>query len=294
VDAVVSQLFAGISVGSILLLIALGLALTFGQMGVINMAHGEFLMAGAYTAYVAQQLMSSVGLSLVVAIPVAFAVAGLLGVLLEATLLRRMYDRPLDTLLATFGVSLVLQQVARDVFGAPNVDVRSPSWLSGSVDVLGVGLPAARVFLLLLTVVAVAGLAALLKFTALGRRVRATVQNRSLAECSGISTRSTDRTTFFIGSGLAGVAGVGLTQIGSVGPTLGTSYVIDAFLVVIVGGIGQVRGAVIAAFALGLLRATIEYSTSASIARVLVFVAIVVFLQIRPQGIVTVRSRSLA
>jgi len=238
--------------------------------------------------------MSSVGLSLVVAIPVAFAVAGLLGVLLEATLLRRMYDRPLDTLLATFGVSLVLQQVARDVFGAPNVDVRSPSWLSGSVDVLGVGLPAARVFLLLLTVVAVAGLAALLKFTALGRRVRATVQNRSLAECSGISTRSTDRTTFFIGSGLAGVAGVGLTQIGSVGPTLGTSYVIDAFLVVIVGGIGQVRGAVIAAFALGLLRATIEYSTSASIARVLVFVAIVVFLQIRPQGIVTVRSRSLA
>ena len=293
-DAVVSQLFAGISVGSILLLIALGLALTFGQMGVINMAHGEFLMAGAYTAYVAQQVMSSVGLSLVVAIPVAFAVAGLLGVLLEATLLRRMYDRPLDTLLATFGVSLVLQQVARDVFGAPNVDVRSPSWLSGSVDVLGVGLPAARVFLLLLTVVAVAGLAALLKFTALGRRVRATVQNRSLAECSGISTRSTDRTTFFIGSGLAGVAGVGLTQIGSVGPTLGTSYVIDAFLVVIVGGIGQVRGAVIAAFALGLLRATVEYSTSASISRVLVFVAIVVFLQLRPQGIVTVRSRSLA
>ena len=293
-DAVVSQLFAGISVGSILLLIALGLALTFGQMGVINMAHGEFLMAGAYTAYVAQQVMSSVGLSLVVAIPVAFAVAGLLGVLLEATLLRRMYDRPLDTLLATFGVSLVLQQVARDVFGAPNVDVRSPSWLSGSVDVLGVGLPAARVFLLLLTVVAVAGLAALLKLTALGRRVRATVQNRSLAECSGISTRATDRTTFFIGSGLAGVAGVGLTQIGSVGPTLGTSYVIDAFLVVIVGGIGQVRGAVIAAFALGLLRATVEYSTSASIARVLVFVAIVVFLQLRPQGIVTVRSRSLA
>jgi len=294
VDAVVSQLFAGISVGSILLLIALGLALTFGQMGVINMAHGEFLMAGAYTAYVAQQLMSSVGLSLVLAIPVAFAVAGLLGVLLEATLLRRMYDRPLDTLLATFGVSLVLQQVARDVFGAPNVDVRSPSWLSGSVDVLGVGLPAARVFLLLLTVVAVAALAALLKFTALGRRVRATVQNRSLAECSGISTRATDRTTFFIGSGLAGVAGVGLTQIGSVGPTLGTSYVIDAFLVVIVGGIGQIRGAVIAAFALGLLRATVEYSTSASIARVLVFVAIVVFLQLRPQGIVTVRSRSLA
>ena len=144
------------------------------------------------------------------------------------------------------------------------------------------------------TVPVMLALTVFVKFTALGRRVRATVQNRSLAECSGISTRATDRTTFFIGSGLAGVAGVGLTQIGSVGPTLGTSYVIDAFLVVIVGGIGQIRGAVLAAFALGLLRATIEYSTSASLARVLVFVAIVVFLQLRPQGIVTVRSRSLA
>lgn len=293
-DVVIGQAFAGVSQGSILLLIALGLALTFGQMGVINMAHGEFIMAGAYTAYVLQQIFSHVGLSFILAIPVGFLIGGLLGVILEGTLIRRMYDRPLDTLLVTWGVSLVLQQLARNIFGAPNVDVSTPAWLQGGVTIFGVGIPSARIFILALSIACVASLAALIKYTSFGRRVRAVVQNRDLAETVGVSTRSVDRLTFFVGSGLAGVAGVALTLLGSIGPTLGTSYIVDAFLVVVVGGIGQIRGAVIAAFALGLLGSFFQYTTTASMAKVLVFVAIVVFLQVRPQGIVSVRTRGLA
>ncbi|MGH3844069.1 MAG: urea ABC transporter permease subunit UrtB [Pseudonocardiaceae bacterium] len=293
-QALFSQLVAGLSLGSVLLLAALGLALTFGQMGVINMAHGEFMMAGAYTAFVVQGGIADAGTSLILAIPLGFLVGGVMGVILEATLIRRMYHRPLDTLLVTWGVSLILQQAARDIFGAPNVDVRAPRWLSGSVSLGITQVPAARLFILLLAAAAVIGLSLLLKTTPLGRRIRGVVQNRDLAETVGISTRSTDRLTFFIGSGLAGIAGVALTLLGSAGPTLGTSYIVDAFLVVVAGGIGQIRGAVIAAFGLGLLQATFEYSTTASIAKVMVFVVIVVFLQIRPQGIFSVRTRSLA
>lgn len=293
-DALFSQLFAGLSLGSVLLLAALGLALTFGQMGVINMAHGEFMMAGAYTAFVLQAFIPDAGISLLVALPVGFVVGGLLGLLLEVTLISRMYRRPLDTLLVTFGVALVLQQLARDVFGAPNVDVRAPAWLSGAVPFLGMTLPKTRLFILGLAIACVVALALVLKLTPLGRRVRATVQNRDLAETSGVSTRATDRLTFFIGSGVAGVAGVALTLLGSIGPTLGTNYIVDAFLVVVVGGIGQLKGAVIAAFSLGIVQATFEYSTTASLAKVLLFVVIVAFLQVRPQGLVSVRTRSLA
>jgi urea transport system permease protein len=293
-QALFSQLVAGLSLGSVLLLAALGLALTFGQMGVINMAHGEFMMAGAYTAFVTQGLIADAGTSLLLAIPLGFLVGGVMGVILEATLIRRMYHRPLDTLLVTWGVSLILQQAARDIFGAPNVEVRAPSWLSGGVNIGVTQVPAARLFILVLAVVAVAGLSLLLKTTPLGRRIRGVVQNRDLAETVGISTRRTDRLTFFIGSGLAGVAGVALTLLGSTGPTLGTSYIVDAFLVVVAGGIGQIKGAVIAAFGLGLLQATFEFSTTASIAKVMVFVVVVVFLQIRPQGIFSLRTRSLA
>ncbi|MDQ3901611.1 MAG: urea ABC transporter permease subunit UrtB [Actinomycetota bacterium] len=293
-QAFYSQLVSGISLGSILLLAALGLALTFGQMGVINMAHGEFIMEGSYTAFVIQGVIADAGISLLLAIPLGFLVGGLMGVLLEATLIRRMYHRPLDTLLVTWGVSLILQQAARDIFGAPNVDVRAPTWLSGSVDIGITHVPAARLFILMLAAAAVVGLSLVLKMTPLGRRIRGVVQNRDLAETVGISARSTDRLTFFIGSGLAGIAGVALTLLGSTGPTLGTSYIVDAFLVVVVGGIGQIKGAVIAAFGLGLLQATFEYSTTASIAKVIVFVVVVVFLQIRPQGIFNFGSRSLA
>ncbi|MFD4181124.1 urea ABC transporter permease subunit UrtB [Rhodococcus sp. NPDC058514] len=292
-DVVIGQLFTGLSIGSILLLAALGLSLTFGQMGVINMAHGEFIMAGSYTAYVVQQVFSTAGVSLLVSLLVGFLVGGAMGVLLEVTLVQRMYHRPLDTLLVTFGVGLILQQLARDIFGAPAVNVVSPEWLAGGVDILGAVVPKTRIFILVLAIVCVAVLSVALKTTPMGRRIRAVVQNRDLAETSGISSRRTDITTFFIGSGLAGVAGVALTLIGSTSSTVGQSYLIDAFLVVVVGGLGQVKGAVIAAFALGILNSYIEYSTTASIAKVILFVIIVVFLQARPQGLFAVKTRSL-
>jgi urea transport system permease protein len=292
-DVVIGQLFTGLSIGSILLLAALGLSLTFGQMGVINMAHGEFIMAGSYTAYVVQQIVSTNGASLFISLIVGFLVGGAMGVLLEVTLIQRMYHRPLDTLLVTFGVGLILQQLARDIFGAPAVNVVSPEWLSGGVDILGAVVPKTRIFILVLAVVAVVALSIALKKTAMGRRIRAVVQNRDLAETSGISSRRTDISTFFLGSGLAGVAGVALTLIGSTSSTVGQSYLIDAFLVVVVGGLGQIKGAVIAAFALGILNSFIEYSTTASIAKVIVFVLIVIFLQARPQGLFAVKTRSL-
>ncbi|MFD9666020.1 urea ABC transporter permease subunit UrtB [Rhodococcus sp. NPDC059968] len=292
-DVVIGQLFTGLSIGSILLLAALGLSLTFGQMGVINMAHGEFIMAGSYTAFVVQQVVSSATGSLFISLLVGFVVGGAMGVLLEVTLVKRMYHRPLDTLLVTFGVGLILQQLARDVFGAPAVNVAAPEWLSGGVEILGAVVPKTRLFILVLAVVAVVALSLAMQKSPMGRRIRAVVQNRDLAETSGISSRRTDVTTFFIGSGLAGVAGVALTLIGSTSPTIGQSYLIDAFLVVVVGGLGQMKGAVIAAFALGILNSFVEYSTTASIAKVIVFVVIVVFLQVRPQGLFAVKTRSL-
>jgi len=292
---VLSQLFAGISVGSILLLVALGLVFTFGQMNVINMAQGEFIMAGAYVAYVMQEYFgpAMAGESLLLSLVVAFVVAGLMGVILEVLLISRLYGRPLDTLLVTWGVSLILQQLARDIFGAPNVDVRAPDWLRGGPTLLGVSLPWSRLFIIGLAVAIVTGIWVFLGRRPEGRRMRAVTQNRQLASCSGVATDRVDRTTFFIGSGLAGVAGVALTLLGSVGPTLGTNYIVDAFLVVVVGGLGQLRGAVIAAFALGVLNSFTEYWTQASFAKVVVFVAIVAFLQVRPQGLVVLRTRTL-
>lgn len=293
-DILIGQLATGLSIGSILLLAALGLSLTFGQMGVINMAHGEFIMAGCYTAYVVQQIMAASGASLLLSLVLGFVVGGLLGVLLEVTLIRRLYTRPLDTLLVTFGVGLVLQQIARDIWGAPAVNVVVPEFLRGNVELLGASIPLTRVFIFVLAVACVAAVMATMRFTSMGRRIRAVTLNRDLAESSGISSRRTDITTFFIGSGLAGVAGVALTLIGSTSPTIGQSYLIDAFLVVVVGGLGQLRGAVIAAFALGILQSFFEYSTTASVAKVLVFAAIIVFLQVRPQGLFAVKTRSLA
>jgi urea transport system permease protein len=292
-DALILQLITGLSLGSILLLAALGLALTFGQMGVVNMAHGEFIMVGCYTAYVVQKVVPSSTLSLPVALVVGFVVGGALGAALEALLIRRMHHRPLDTLLVTFGVGLVLQQVARDIFGAPAVNVVVPDALRGGVELFGAVVPRARLFILALAIVAVALLALFMAKTPMGRRIRAVVGNRDLAETVGISSRKTDLTTFFIGSGLAGVAGVALTLIGSTSPTIGQSYLVDAFLVVVVGGLGQIKGTVIAAFALGLFNSLVEYSTTASIAKLAVFVAIIAFLQLRPQGLFAERTRAL-
>ncbi|MEV4173481.1 urea ABC transporter permease subunit UrtB [Nonomuraea sp. NPDC049709] len=280
-SAFVNQLPIGLSIGAVLLLIALGLTFTFGQMGVINMAHGEFIMAGAYTAFLVQDL--------VLALPVAFLVAGVMGLVLERAAIRHFYGRPLDTLLLTWGVSLVLQQLARDLFGAPNVQVTAPSWLSGGVGIL----PYNRMFIMGLAVAGVVAVWVYLTRTGLGRRTQAVVQNRQLAATSGIDTGRVDMLTFFIGSGLAGVAGVALTLIGPVGPALGTYYIVDAFLVVVAGGLGQLRGAVLAAIGLGLLNSYAEFWSDASLAKAIVFAVIIAFLQIRPQGMFVLRSRVL-
>ncbi|MDP9452958.1 MAG: urea ABC transporter permease subunit UrtB [Actinomycetota bacterium] len=294
-DFVLPQLFAGLGIAAVLLLIALGLTFTFGQMNVINMAHGEFIMAGAYAPYVLQGVLGAglAGLAFGVALPVAFLVSGLAGLVLERTLIRRMYGCPLDTLLVTWGISLVLQQLARDLFGAPNVQVAAPTWLQGALAVGPLDLSFARLAIIALVSAIVAVVGVYLARLPHGRRMRAVMQNRQLAGCSGIDTDRVDQLTFFVGSGLAGVAGVALTLLGPIGPSIGTFYIVDAFLVVIVGGLGQLRGAVVAALFLGLLNSFLEYGSNASLAKVLVFAAIVVFLQFRPQGLVALRTRAL-
>jgi len=293
-NMLVPQLVAGLSNGSILLLAALGLSLTFGQMGVINNAHGEFMMAGAYTAYVMSTVFASKMLALGLALVAGFVVAGLLGLLLDVLLLSRMRTRPLDTLLVTFGVSLVLQQVARDIFGSTGVYAQAPEALTEPVTLFGYDFPASRLFIFVVSVVCVAALYAVLKFTPLGRRIRATAENRDLAEVSGISTATVDHLTFFIGSGIAGIAGVALSLLNSISYNFGTSFIVQAFLVVVAGGVGQLKGAVIASFALGLCQSAIELPTSSSIAQMSIFLIVVIFLQFRPQGLVAVRSRNLA
>jgi urea transport system permease protein len=297
VDTLLNQLFIGLSQASILLLIALGLTFTFGQMGVINMAHGELIMAGAYAPFVLQTkvglLAGATGTAFVLALPVAFLVAGAVGMLLERTLLRRMYGRPLDTLLVTFGVSLILQQAAKDHFGAQPVDVQAPTWLRGNWDVLGVTMTHTRLFIIVVVVTTVAALWLLTATTAVGRRMRAVMQHRDLASVSGLHTRRVDGTTFFLGSGLAGVAGVAIALVGSIGFNIGGNYIVDAFLVVIVGGLGKLRGAVVAAVVLGVVSSYVEYETSATIGKALVFALVIVFLQFRPNGLVSFRTRGL-
>lgn len=289
----VPPLLNGTAQGALLLLAALGLSLTFGQMGVINMAHGEFLMAGAFVAYLTQTVISSSSISIPVALPLAFVVAGLLGLLLEVTIIQWMYRRPLDTLLVTVGVSLILQQAALQIFPAQGVPVEKPAWLDGQLNVLGYEWPLRQVFTIVLAAVCVTALAAWLKYTSFGRRIRATVQNRDLAETAGISTRSIDRITFFVGSGLAGVAGVAASLIGGTNSQMGAQYIIPAFLVVVAGGIGQIKGTIIAALAVGLTMSFFADLTTGSLAQVLAFVLVVIFLQVRPQGLFTVRTRGL-
>ncbi|OWV36832.1 urea ABC transporter permease subunit UrtB [Bacillus spizizenii] len=298
-SVVVTQLFNGISLGSILILIAIGLAVTFGLMNIMNMAHGELIMAGAYTTYVVQQLfLSYLPASLfsyyfLFAIIMAFAVAALIGIVIEKVIVRRLYDRPLDSLLATWGVSLILQQAARSIFGAPNVAVKSPEWLTGGVTLFSVTFPYKRLFILALVLFTLALLGFYLFKTSAGRRMQAVTLNRSMASCLGVSVRKTDTLAFALGSGLAGIAGSSLTLLGSIGPTLGSSYLVDAFMIVILGGIGKLKGAIIGAVTVGLLSTFVEYSTSATIAKVAVFAFIILFLQWRPSGLASVRTRLL-
>jgi urea transport system permease protein len=281
-----------------LLLIALGLAFAFGLMKVINMAHGELIMVGAYVTYVFQQAFADLlggnelGIWFLLAIPAAFLVTALLGLVLEVTLIRFLYGRPLDTLLATWGVGLVLQQAARSIFGAPNVQVTSPEWLNGGLTVMpGLLLPYKRLFIIALVIVCVVGIYIHLSRSGSGRRIRAAMQNREMAASLGVATRRVDAMTFALGAGLAGVAGSALTLIGPIGPAIGTVYIVDAFMVVVLGGVGNLLGTVVAAMLIGMFNTLFELGTSASIGKVLVFVMIIAFLQWRPAGILALRTR---
>jgi urea transport system permease protein len=296
---VLGQLFTGLSSSSILLLIALGLAITFGLMGVINMAHGELMMLGAYTAYVLQNFFirtfgeAHFSAYFLAALPLSFLVAALAGLALERTLVRKLYGRPLDTLLATWGVSLVLQQLLRQIFGANNVEVRSPVWLTGRLALGGIEMPYVRLFIVALTIVAVSAVYLLLFRTRLGLHMQAVMQNRGMSACLGIRTEWIDACTFALGSGLAGVAGCVLSLMGSVGPGTGQNYIVDAFMVVVLGGVGKLAGAVLGSLGIAEFNTLFESFSTATMGKVLVFTLVIVFLQIKPSGFYPSRSRSL-
>ena len=292
------QVFNGLSLSSILLLIALGLALSFGLMNVINLAHGEFIMIGAYTVYALQQGFRhfagspSPEITFLIAIPLSFLVAGGIGLLVEQTLIRFLYRRSLDTLLATWGVGLFLQQLARSIFGAPNVQVVAPGWLGGAIAITtNLVLPFKRLFIIVLVLACIGGLYWYMYRSSEGRRMRAVMQNRDMAASLGVSTRRVDTLTFALGSGLAGLAGCALTLIGPIGPSLGTFYLVDAFIVVILGGLGQIPGTILAAFVIGMLNTVFEFGTTAVVGKVLVFAMVILFLQWRPAGLMGQRGR---
>ena len=380
-NILLDTLFNGLAIGSVLMLAALGLAVVFGLMGVINMAHGELMMLGAYTTFVVQNLLKNGPLEglfpiyILISIPLAFLVSGLAGLLLEKTVIRRLYGRPLETLLATWGVSLILQQFVRSVssaffiglvvavalgmlaprllpaawwrqrwspllgvggwigatvvgiglaavlgnqrelhqpwFSARNIDVTAPEWLQGSIEVAGVTMPTARLFIIALTILALLAVHWFLQKSIWGIRIRAVTQNRPMSSCLGIPTEKVDALTFLVGSGLAGVAGVAVTLLGSVGPNLGGNYIVDCFMVVVLGGVGKLLGTVVAALGIGVLsyilgsgsllllwpqmpaglNETITFFATTSMAKVLVFILIVVFLQFRPAGLFPQKGR---
>jgi urea transport system permease protein len=291
-------IFSGISLGSILLLVALGLAITYGLMGVINMAHGELMMIGAYATYVVQGLFQkylpgAFDWYLLASLPVAFLASALMGAALERSVIRFLYGRPLETLLATWGISLMLTQLVRSVFGAQNVGVENPSWMSGGVQVLGnLSLPYNRIVIIGFAVVVLLGVAWLIGRTRLGLFVRGVTQNRPIASCMGVNTARIDTYAFALGSGIAGLAGCALSQVGNVGPDLGRGYIVDSFMVVVLGGVGQLAGTVYAAMGLGVLNKFLEGWTGAVLAKIAVLVLIIIFIQKRPQGIFALKGRS--
>jgi urea transport system permease protein len=291
-------IFSGISLGSILLLVALGLAITYGLMGVINMAHGELMMIGAYATYVVQGLFQkylpgAFDWYLLAAVPVAFMASALMGAALERSVIRFLYGRPLETLLATWGISLMLQQLVRSIFGAQNVGVENPVWMSGGVQVLGnLSLPYNRLVIIVFAVAVLLGVAWLISKTRLGLFVRGVTQNRPIASCMGVNTARVDTYAFALGSGIAGLAGCALSQVGNVGPDLGQGYIVDSFMVVVLGGVGQLAGTVYAALGLGILNKFLEGWTGAVLAKIAVLVFIIIFIQKRPQGIFAMKGRS--
>jgi urea transport system permease protein len=294
----IGNLFYGASLGSVLLLAALGLAITFGLMGIINMAHGELLMIGAYTTYACQMLFrqflpGAVDLYLLAALPAAFLVAGSVGVALERTVIRWLYGRPLETLLCTWGISLMLMQAVRSLFGAQKVEVANTSWMSGGVTVLGsLVLSYNRIVIIFFALFVVAAVWAILNKTRLGLFVRAVTQNRRMADCVGVSTGRIDMMTFGLGSGIAGLGGVALSQLGNVGPDLGQNYIVDSFMVVVLGGVGQLAGTVVAALGLGAVNKFLEPVAGAVLAKIAILVFIVIFIQKRPQGLFALKGRS--
>ena len=292
--ALVETLFFGLSLGSVLVLAAIGLAITFGVMGVINMAHGELIMLGAYTTYVMQLLMPSyIGASVLVAIPVAFIVAGGVGVLIERGIVRFLYGRPLETLLATFGVSLVLQQIVRDVFTANNRPVETPAWMAGSLQINeALSITYNRLYVILFMLIVFAILLVVLKRTTLGLKVRAVAQNRNMAKAMGVRTEWVDALTFGLGAGIAGVAGVALSQLTNVGPNLGQQYIIDSFMVVVFGGVGNLWGTLIGGMSLGVVNQVLEPYAGAVLAKIFVLIALILFIQRRPRGLFPQKGRA--
>ena len=295
--SVLQSVFYGLSLGSVLLLAAAGLAITFGVMGVINMAHGEMVMIGAYVTFMVQQLLkthapSIYGASLIFAIPLAFLTAGALGVVIERTLIRWLYGRPLETLLATWGLSLVLQQAVRSLFGASNRDVDTPGWMSGATEFGGLTITWNRLYIILFAVLVLAALMAALRFTPLGLRMRAVTQNRQMAAAMGIRTPWIDALTFGLGSGVAGMAGVALSQIDNVSPNLGQSYIIDSFMVVVFGGVGNLWGTTLGALTLGIVNKFLEPVAGAVLGKIVVLVLLILFIQRRPRGMFPLKGRA--
>ena len=295
----ITTLFNGLSLSSIILLTSLGLAITFGLMRVINMAHGEFVMIGAYMTYVTQQLFAAFlpdsmrDWYYIAALPLAFAATFLLGVVLEKLVISRLYGREIDSLLATWGISLILQQAARSIFGAQGVNVNAPKFLSGGLTVAGCTFSYNRLFILGLVLVCLGGVGLLMYRTAFGRQVRAVMQNRPMAQCMGINSRRVDSLTFSLGSGLAGLAGCSLALLGSIDATVGQNYIVNSFMAVVLGGVGRLLGTVVGSTAIGGASIFAENYTSATIAKAIVLLLVIVFLQKRPQGLFTIRSRSL-
>ena len=296
--SVAQSVYYGLSLGSVLLLAAAGLAITFGVMGVINMAHGEMVMIGAYTTFVVQQFMRAhtpglYAASLLVAVPLAFLVSGAVGVAIERGLIRFLYGRPLETLLATWGLSLGLQQAVRSIFGANNRDVDTPAWMSGATELGGLTLTWNRMYIILFAIIVLAALMAALRYTALGLRMRAVTQNRRMAAAMGIRTPWIDALTFGLGSGVAGMAGVALSQIDNVSPNLGQSYIIDSFMVVVFGGVGNLWGTTLGALTLGIVNKFLEPVAGAVMAKIVVLVLLILFIQRRPRGMFPLKGRAV-
>jgi urea transport system permease protein len=294
----VQNLWYGLSLGSVLLLAAIGLAITFGVMGVINMAHGEMVMLGAYVTFVVQQLIRAYDpglfdLSLVIAVPLAFIVSGAVGILIERTIIRFLYGRPLETLLATWGLSLILQQAVRTIFGPTNKDVGNPSWMSGAFHLGQIVITYNRLWIIVFTLIVFVALLAMLRFTRLGLEMRAVTQNRRMAAATGIRTARIDALTFGLGSAIAGIAGVALSQIDNVSPNLGQGYIVDSFMVVVFGGVGNLWGTLVGAFTLGIANKFLEPFAGAVLGKIAILVFIILFIQKRPRGMFALKGRAV-